>query len=658
MVVMSAPELSAVSHQPSAVHCADTLTPQRSLQCLPKPAHDLVDFLLRDNERRRDHHEVAIRPIGVPHVGPHHQSRLLCRLGERLGEVRRARERRAGFFVLDELDPGEQAAAAHVAHVRQLPQRREPLLQHLADAGAPLDQVVALEIAHGGEARGARHAMVGERLRMHEVAGAVGDHVDDALGCRHGGERRVPPRDSLAECHDVGQRPVRLDRPPGAGAPGAAQDLVRDQEHLVAVADLPDSPEVLGAGSGGTGGGAAHRLGDERRHAVGTERDDRGFQRDAAAHRASGVVAATRAAVGIRRSDAMHVHQPLPEHRLVVLARRRGEREQRVAVIGRSERDDLVLLRPAALHPVLPRQLERGFHRLGAAREEIQLVEVAGERRGELGSELLHRCVREGGGRQIAELPRLLRHGIRDLAVRVAEVGDVRAAHGVEVALAVFVVRPPAPPPRSQTAAIPPGESLVTDGIPPIPASIAEAARRYSEFRTAAFWDWHPTRREMLIGTRFGDAQQLHLVKIPGGARTQLTFFPDPVSGASYQPTDGRYVVFSKDVGGGEFFQKYRYDVATGDITLLTDGKSRNVGGVWSHRGDRYAYMSTRRNGRDLDLWVMDPADPRTDRMVLELEGGGYAPLDWSPDDRTMLLHQGISVNESYLWLVDVATGV
>src|SRR6184192_3470194 len=157
---------------------------------------------------------------------------------------------------------------------------------------------------------------------------------------------------------------------------------------------------------------------------------------------AARVAAATRAAVGIRRGDAMHVHKPLPEHCLVVLARRRGEREQRVAVIGGSERDDLVFLRPAALHPVLPRQLERGFHRLGAAREEIQLVEVAGEGRGELGSELLHRRVREGGGGEIAELPRLLRHGIRDLAVRVAEVGDVRAAHGVEVALAVFVDEP------------------------------------------------------------------------------------------------------------------------------------------------------------------------------------------------------------------------
>ena len=209
----------------------------------------------------------------------------------------------------------------------------------------------------------------------------------------------------------------------------------------------------------------------------------------------------------------------------------------------------------------------------------------------------------------------------------------------------------------AQTATIAPTENLVVEGVPAVPAAIAEAARPYSEFRAAAFWDWHPTRREMIIGTRFGDAPQVHRVRSPGGDRTQLTFFPDPVSGASYQPTDGRYIVFTKDVGGAEFFQKYRYDVASGDITLLTDGKSRNVGGVWSHKGDRYAYMSTRRDGRDLDLWVMDPSDPRSDRMVVQLEGGGYGPADWSPDDGQILLSQGISVNESYLWLVDMASG-
>src|SRR5688572_31061534 len=171
---------------------------------------------------------------------------------------------------------------------------------------------------------------------------------------------------------------------------------------------------------------------------------------------------------------------------------------------------------------------------------------------------------------------------------------------------------------RAQTGTIAPTDNLVTDGLPPVPTAIAEAARRYSEFRSAGFLDWHPTRRTMIIATRFGDAPQLHQVKFPGGARTQLTFFPDPVGGGSYQPADGRYVVFSKDVGGGEFFQKYRYDVATGEITLLTDGTSRNTWGAWSHRGDRYAYMSTRRNGRDLDLWAMDPSNPATDRLVLE----------------------------------------
>src|SRR2546425_12798092 len=53
----------------------------------------------------------------------------------------------------------------------------------------------------------------------------------------------------------------------------------------------------------------------------------------------------------------------------------------------------------------------------------------------------------------------------------------------------------------------------------------------------------------------------------------------------------------------------------------------------------------------------MNPAQPQSDRMLAQLEGGGHAPVDWSPDDRTILLGQGVSVNESYVWLVDVTTG-
>ena len=57
-------------------------------------------------------------------------------------------------------------------------------------------------------------------------------------------------------------------------------------------------------------------------------------------------------------------------------------------------------------------------------------------------------------------------------------------------------------PPQS---VIRPADNLVTEGIPPIPASLAEQAGRYTEVRSATVADWHPARREMLVLTRFGD---------------------------------------------------------------------------------------------------------------------------------------------------------
>src|SRR5438445_6484806 len=80
---------------------------------------------------------------------------------------------------------------------------------------------------------------------------------------------------------------------------------------------------------------------------------------------------------------------------------------------------------------------------------------------------------------------------------------------------------------------ITPPENLVLDGIPPIPADLPEQVGRYTEFRSALFQDWDPTRRQMLILTRFADTNQVHRVAQPGGARTQLTFFPARVESAT-----------------------------------------------------------------------------------------------------------------------------
>ncbi len=208
----------------------------------------------------------------------------------------------------------------------------------------------------------------------------------------------------------------------------------------------------------------------------------------------------------------------------------------------------------------------------------------------------------------------------------------------------------------SMTAQVP--ENLVVEGVPAITPELRKDVGRYLEFRAAAFNSWHPQRREMLLSTRFADSTQLHLVKAPGGARRQLTFFPDPVAGGSFEPKTGDYLVFSQDTGGGEFFQLYRYDLADGKVTLLTDGKARNSGGTWANGGGRFAYTSTRRNGKDTDLYVNTPATPSSDKLMLQLSGGGWRVSDWSPDNATILLTEYVSINESHLWSFDLKSSL
>ena len=226
------------------------------------------------------------------------------------------------------------------------------------------------------------------------------------------------------------------------------------------------------------------------------------------------------------------------------------------------------------------------------------------------------------------------------------------------LAAALAVLIPLGAETQQPPAVITPTDNLVVDGVPALPARLAAEVRRYTESRAATLADWHPARRELLISTRFGNTAQIHRVATPLGARTQLTFFDEPITGASYDPRQGAYFLFTKDIGGNEFRQIYRYDFASGAVTLLTDGgRSQNGGIIWSTRGGRVAYASTRRNGTDRDIYVMDPLNSGGGQRLLEVKGGGWGAVDWSPDDRQLLVGEYLSVNESRLHLVDVATG-
>jgi dipeptidyl aminopeptidase/acylaminoacyl peptidase len=198
--------------------------------------------------------------------------------------------------------------------------------------------------------------------------------------------------------------------------------------------------------------------------------------------------------------------------------------------------------------------------------------------------------------------------------------------------------------------------ALVMEGIPALPQALLDRVQPYLNTRTATLFDWD-AGGGLLIGTRFGDTAQVHLVASPGGDRRQVTFFNEPVSGARSCPDPKTHgFLFVKDVGGGENFQIYYQDLDRGGFRMLTDGTSRNLGPRWSNAGDQIAFASVRPDGRDQEIWIEPVADPAAARQVLKKEGT-WAALDWSPDDRRILVEREVSVNESYLHLLDPVSG-
>lgn len=194
--------------------------------------------------------------------------------------------------------------------------------------------------------------------------------------------------------------------------------------------------------------------------------------------------------------------------------------------------------------------------------------------------------------------------------------------------------------------------AIEADGVPPVPMALVEATRPYMEFRTASFVDWDPVTKAMLVSTRFGNVAQLHTVAAPGMARRQISFEAEPLGGV-YMPNDGTLVV-RKDVGGNEFWQLYT--LKDGRLTLLTDGKSRNAINAVSADGKLLGYSSTRRNGADSDLYVIDPRDPASNRLVLQVKGGGWGIADFAPGNATAVVGNYQSVQKSDLYLLDLAT--
>jgi dipeptidyl aminopeptidase/acylaminoacyl peptidase len=115
--------------------------------------------------------------------------------------------------------------------------------------------------------------------------------------------------------------------------------------------------------------------------------------------------------------------------------------------------------------------------------------------------------------------------------------------------------------------------------------------------------------------------------------------------------------VYLKDAGGNENAQLYYQRLGEPAAKLLTDGKSLNGSPVWSNSGREVAFFSTARDGVSYDIDIADPEAGSLPRLALSGDGAAWYPLDWSPDDRKLLVLKFVSISEAYLYVVDLGSG-
>lgn len=196
--------------------------------------------------------------------------------------------------------------------------------------------------------------------------------------------------------------------------------------------------------------------------------------------------------------------------------------------------------------------------------------------------------------------------------------------------------------------------AIHTQDVPVVSADVVAKLSQYQNTRAAAFRGWAPDGNGLLISTRFGNSSQLHRVSQPGGRREQITFFDEPVVGRFIPGVSDGALLLSVDSGGNENAQLWLSDQRKFQTRLLSDGKSRNLVGAWRADGSAVIVANNRRNGKDMDLYRVNPRQPDSFELLMEVNGQTWEADDWSRDGKWLVLRRYVSANESYAALFDV----
>lgn len=197
--------------------------------------------------------------------------------------------------------------------------------------------------------------------------------------------------------------------------------------------------------------------------------------------------------------------------------------------------------------------------------------------------------------------------------------------------------------------------NLEMENIPDIPEEVRERLRTYQNVRGAGFQGFLPGGG-ILVSTRFGETSQIHRVDMPMGARSQLTYFDEPVGSANLRPGDSGEFIFARDRGGDEYYQIFVFDTETGRVRQVSEDETRNGSASWSEDGEHVAWYRSTEGDPDWDIMIANSDNPDGRRVLVEREGAVF-PGDWSADGSQLAMIRYYSITHSDLFVVDTASG-
>src|SRR5687767_1358833 len=227
---------------------------------------------------------------------------------------------------------------------------------------------------------------------------------------------------------------------------------------------------------------------------------------------------------------------------------------------------------------------------------------------------------------------------------------SVRVMHGILLILMAFVA-------GWAQSFVTVDKNIEVLGVPPVPTSLAAEVAPYSQIYGLPLAGWDLQKREIWL-KGLSSVTWISKVKSPNASpEASSIYIQTPGIYDVYFQPQYKYLAYTKDTNGNETFQLHLYEIDGGESKQLSDGKSRNTEPVWSNAGDRIVYSSSPVGADGVNLRVLNPFEPKTDRLLVQSSGSYLKAYAWSPDDKHIVFCDFLSNTTSTVSIIEIATG-